>query len=155
MKKSYLALAFLAASSLVSVSAVSAAGYGMGGCGLGSLIISSNNIMQIFAVTTNGTSYNATFAITSGTSNCTPGGAAHIEAEQEMFVTVNYSVLEQEMAMGSGERLTALSGMLGCSKSEVFGDLVKRKYGELFKGTPTPAGLLASLKRETAGICKI
>ncbi len=154
MKKSYLALAFLAASSLVSVSAASAAGYGMAGCGLGSMVVKSNNIAQIFAVTTNGTG-TQTFGITTGTSNCTPGGAAFLEAEQEMFVTVNYSVLEQEMAMGSGERLTALSGMLGCSKSSEFGDLVKRRYGEFFTGTQTPAGLLSVLKRETAGICKI
>ena len=42
------------------------------GCGLGSEIISDKNsvLMQIVAVTTNGTSGNQTFGITSGTSGC-------------------------------------------------------------------------------------
>ena len=42
------------------------------GCGLGSMIIKNQNstMLQAIAATTNGTSGNQTFGITSGTSNC-------------------------------------------------------------------------------------
>ena len=43
------------------------------GCGLGSMAFEGNDglISQVSAATTNGTSGNQTFGITSGTSNCT------------------------------------------------------------------------------------
>ena len=59
---------------LTSASAM-ADGYGPAGCGLGSMIFEPDSgFTQVFAATTNGTSGNQTFGITSGTSNCASGG---------------------------------------------------------------------------------
>src|SRR6186713_935077 len=57
-------------------------GYGPAGCGLGSMIFEPDSgFTQVFAATTNGTSGNQTFGITSGTSNCDPGAAKTASAK--------------------------------------------------------------------------
>lgn len=128
---------------------VSAASYGMAGCGLGSLAIKENTKMQIFAATTNGTSGNQTFAITTGTSNCTAGGVALKSKEQEIFVHVNYDSLEKEMATGKGDKLNALAGLFGCSKnSKEFANFTKSNYSKLFSEKENPNFLLSSLRQE-------
>jgi len=124
-----------------------AAGYGMAGCGLGSIVIKNNNILQIFAATTNGTSGNQTFGITTGTSNCSGGGTSYIEQQQETFVSVNYENLEQQMAAGKGENLEAFAQLLGCSSTS-FAKMSKDNYSKFFSSTSTPAELLQAVKAE-------
>ena len=69
-----------------------AAKYGPAGCGLGSLIFDADSgWTQIFAATTNGTSGNQTFGITSGTSNCDTGPT---KQSAKNFVTANRVALE-------------------------------------------------------------
>ncbi|TGK21958.1 DUF3015 domain-containing protein [Leptospira fluminis] len=130
---------------------VDAKGYGMAGCGLGSMIIKSNDILQIFAATTNGTSGNQTFGITTGTSNCSSDGIVMKEKAQELFVTVNYESLEQEMALGKGEKLVTFAQLLGCSSdasSAQLGKMTKDKYSSLVQSDTTPALLLSAVKSE-------
>lgn len=125
------------------------AGHGMAGCGLGSLVIKENNKMQIFAATTNGTSANQTFAITTGTSNCSSGGISLKSKEQEIFVHVNYDSLEKEIATGKGEKLNALAGLFGCSKnSKEFASFTKSNFSKLFSEKENPNFLLSSLREE-------
>ncbi len=93
-------------------------GYGMAGCGLGSMLFDENSTFnQILAATTNGTFGTQTFGITSGTSNCTAGGLAKIEKETEMFVEVNYDVLQKEISQGKGETLNSFASLMGCETS--------------------------------------
>ncbi|MBI3395443.1 MAG: DUF3015 family protein [Spirochaetia bacterium] len=141
-----------AALTALAVQPVSAGSYGMAGCGLGSTIISSNGFSQVFAVTTNGTSGNQTFGITSGTSNCNPGSAAYMDRQQEVFVTVNFSSLEQEMAAGKGEKLEALASLLGCKDAGMtsFRTMAKKNHSTFFAREASPSGLLAALKGEIA-----
>jgi hypothetical protein len=89
--------------------------YGMAGCGLGSVIFGAKG-MQSSAASTNNASFGQTFAISSGTSNCTPSGkgSAQDEQQQEKFFVANFSTLSKEIAQGSGEALTAFAGTLGC-----------------------------------------
>src|ERR1700751_4381430 len=111
-----------------------AGGYRSAGCGLGSDLIKDDGIVQIFAATTNGTSGNQTFGITSGTSNCTgSGGYAQIDAEKQMYVEANYDALSQEMAQGAGEHLGALSSLMGCSResSNQFASVMKKNYSSI------------------------
>lgn len=92
-----------------------AAGYGAAGCGLGSLVLGSKpGFMQVFAATTNGTSYSQSFGITSGTSNCIPGSKAAAFNKQREFVDTNLASLASEMAQGTGETLLAFTQTLGC-----------------------------------------
>lgn len=89
--------------------------YGMAGCGLGSVIISNDGmIQQVLAATSNGTSSNQLFAITSGTSNCAATKEDVAMMEQEVFIAANLNSLEKDVARGHGDYLYAWSEVLGC-----------------------------------------
>jgi hypothetical protein len=122
--------------------------YGMAGCGLGSLAVKNNDIMQIFAATSNGIYGNQTFGITTGTSNCTKDGVALKDKEQEIFVHTNYESLEKESAIGKGEKLSALASLLGCKSNEL-STLAKKNYEKFFASKESsPTFFLNSIKEE-------
>lgn len=135
-----------------SASMVYGAGYGMAGCGLGSVIIGpKGGILQIFAATSNNTvTYTQLFGITSGTSNCSEKAGAFQQKQQEIFVSVNMNSLEQEMAMGKGEKLNAFAGLLGCpaNQNSAFAKMAQAQYKNLAAKTEklTPSDLLAAVK---------
>ncbi len=138
--------------SLVFVKGVYSAPYGMAGCGLGSLIIKDNNILQIFAATTNGTFGSQTFGITTGTSNCTPDSKAYLDKQKEIFVTVNYESLETEMAIGEGEKLKSFSELMGCDY-KTFSNISKTYYKDIFTKDSTPKNLIQKIKVYTESKC--
>src|SRR5258706_15841849 len=85
---------------LLSPSAFSA-GYGDAGCGLGSLLFGTQpGPIQALASTTNNSTYNQAFGISSGTSNCDAKGMDTATLEQEWFVASNFSSLAKDMASG-------------------------------------------------------
>ena len=104
--------------------------YGAAGCGLGSMIISSGGIVQIFAATTNGTSANQTFAITSGTSNCddSDGGGA----SARVFVEANRVALAKDISRGSGETIASLATLAGCSDAKAVGTALQHNFTAIF-----------------------
>jgi hypothetical protein len=118
--------------------------YGMAGCGLGSMLIKDDGIVQIFAATTNGTSANQTFGITSGTSGCVADGVVMADKEQEAFAELNFEQLQHDMAQGSGEYLAAFVTLLGCTddvRSDVY-RFAQDNYAATFPNvatTPTQA----------------
>jgi hypothetical protein len=123
--------ALVFASSAFAAAAAHSGGYKSAGCGLGSMVITDDGFMQIFAATTNGIG-GQTFAITSGTSNCTgAGGIAKADAAQEMYVSSNLDALSQEMAQGSGEHLSALATLFGCSNNAAFSAAVRNNYSSI------------------------
>lgn len=111
------------------VDQVSGQGYGMAGCGLGSIVFGQKpGMIQILAGTTNGLSGNQTFGISSGTLNCGESGKS---AKAEQFVDVNKVALENDMARGQGETLTALAQVLEC-KNQDFSATMKSNYKQSF-----------------------
>lgn len=117
------------------------ANYGSAGCGLGSLIIKDDNMLQLFAGTTNGTFASQTFGITFGTSNCTTGGIVRADKEQEAFAEANLDALRRDMARGQGEHLVALASLLEC-EDEVRSDLyafTQDRYESVFPSEDTTA----------------
>jgi len=127
-----------------------AAGYGDAGCGLGSLIFgSAPGPIQILAATTNGTSYNQAFGITSGTSNCDKESAMQTAQAQNQlqFVNANFPSLAKEMAAGEGEQLTTLAGLMGCSLVvPEFGRYTQAHYEAIFVSTQTtPSEMLTAV----------
>jgi DUF3015 family protein len=107
------------------------AGYGPSGCGLGSLIFEPDSgFTQIFAATTNGTFFNNTFGISSGTSNCDtgPGGAASTKA----FVAANRAALAKDIARGSGETLGSVTRLAGCQNGAAVGPTLQRNFSQIF-----------------------
>lgn len=158
MSKTLWGVAFVVAA-VASVSSLSAAKYGMAGCGPGALIISENTMpMQVLAGTTNGIgnaySGSQSFAISSGTSNCSDDEKAFNEKQQQIFVHVNLSGLQHEMAAGNGEKLTALSGLMGCPvevRAE-FRTVSRSSYQELSRSNKavTAPQLLKALRENVA-----
>lgn len=129
--------------------------YGTAGCGLGSMLFEGNNGKgpQILAATTNGTSGNQTFGITSGTLNCTTDGMVKQSMAQQAFAEVNFEDLSQEMAKGHGEHLRAFAHLFGCSAESVdtFGHVVQQHYSDIFPSADvTPADLIQSVKQHIA-----
>lgn len=135
MKKLVLCAFLLGGSSAFAV--------GDAGCGLGSVIITKNSkLMQLFAVTTNGTFGSQTFGITSGTSNCSARGFVMNEKQIQYFVEVNESDLKREMAQGHGEKLATLAALHGCSNEaavESFGARTQSSYQEIVPSAKTSA----------------
>jgi len=107
-----------------------AAKYGPAGCGLGSLIFDGNSgWTQIFAATTNGTSGNQTFGITSGTSNCDTGPK---KQSAQNFVQANRVALAKDISRGKGQTLTSLSALAGCSDSKAVGSSLRHNFKAIF-----------------------
>lgn len=106
-------------------------GYGPAGCGLGSMIFEPDSgFTQIFAATTNGTSGNQTFGITSGTSNCDSG--ASTTASAKAFVQTNRATLAKEIARGNGETIASLTKLAGCQDSAAVGASLQRNFRSIF-----------------------
>lgn len=104
--------------------------YGTAGCGLGSIIFGGGTgFTQIFAATTNGSSGNQTFGITSGTSNC--DAAASTESAKN-FVEANRVALAKDISRGKGQTLTSLSELAGCSDSKAVGAKLRKNFKRIF-----------------------
>jgi hypothetical protein len=87
----------------------------VGGCGLGSMVFKGQSGIapQVMAVTTNGTSGNQTFGISTGTLGCTPDGTVSSNMKTAMFIENNKQQLARDMSVGSGETLASLSHLMG------------------------------------------
>jgi hypothetical protein len=105
--------------------------YGAAGCGLGSIFFGSKpGFIQVLAATTNGSSGNQTFGITSGTSNCdtAPGGSA----SAKVFIVANREALSKDIARGSGETITNLSTLAGCQNPATVGATLQKNFKTIF-----------------------
>lgn len=131
---------------LLFSSAAFAKNYGMAGCGLGSLVIKSNDKIQILAATLNGTAGSQTFGITSGTSNCLPANKAAILEKQQHFVMENLESLRRDMVKGDGEYLASYAEVLGCPSTNYsdFAELAKAKNAAIFRAPGAVAVLEAT-----------
>ena len=143
---------------LLSQVALASGQHPMAGCGLGYLLFGheggkNSKSMQILAATTNGTSGNQTFGITSGTSGCTVDGKVAKNVQAEVYAEINYRELSQEMAQGSGEYLNTFAAVLGVSETHrpEFFQLVKERYEVLFPSADTGSvQMLENLMQELA-----
>mgnify|MGYP001612588505 CR=1 FL=1 len=105
--------------------------YGMAGCGLGSMVMGRRG-PQTSAGTTNGTSYNQTFGISSGTSNCIDGPAEQVAHQMDRFILVNNAAVAQDISRGNGETVRHLSAMMGCVDGSQLGSALQQNFGEIY-----------------------
>ncbi len=143
--KRLLLLGSLAA--LAFAATASAKPYGMAGCGLGSVLLGSDDgFVQVFAATTNGSSYSQSFGITTGTSNCMPAGKAAQLEEQQHFIANNLNTLYREMAQGQGQTLKAYSEVLGCNAQHFgqFTSATQQQFDRIFSAPGSLAVLEAT-----------
>jgi len=102
------------------------------GCGLGSMIISGDSaLMHALQATTNGTSANQTFGITSGTSGCKRANLVMNERAQE-FVASNMDILAKEISVGHGESIDTLAELLNVEDSATFSASLQANYNSIY-----------------------
>jgi hypothetical protein len=131
MRKLASSIFILALAGVGAVSTAHAEPYGTAGCGLGSIIFgNSTGIVQIFAATTNGLFGTQTFGITTGTSNCVNTGLRVENTKQ--FIQANRETVSKEVARGSGETLSSITTLAGCSSSEAVGSTLQKEFKSIF-----------------------
>ena len=103
------------------------------GCGLGSQLIKddSSAVMLSLQATTNGTSGNQTFGITSGTSGCEKTKFVMNETTQR-FVASNMDQISKEIAMGHGETVETLAELLNVEDKAAFIASLQKNYNAIY-----------------------
>lgn len=150
--KKHLALAVLA----VGIPSAAVAGPNVGSCGLGSKLMEGNQGIapQVLAITTNGTSGNQTFGITSGTSGCTQDGVVTSNWKTAMFIDSNMNKLARDMSVGGGESLESLAVLLGVegADKELFFTATQKNFDRIFSSEDVSSEeVMGSLKLVLAG----
>lgn len=103
------------------------------GCGLGAMIIKDDStaVMLALQATTNGTSANQTFGITSGTLGCKKTQFVMNERAEE-FVASNMDQLAKEIAQGHGESVDTLAELLEVSDKAAFATALQSNYNSIY-----------------------
>jgi hypothetical protein len=92
----------------------------IGSCGWGTKLMDGQTgaAPQVLAATTNGTSGNQTFGISSGTSGCTQDGTVKSTWKTSMFIDGNKERLARDMSIGNGETLDSLAHLIGIREAD-------------------------------------
>lgn len=111
------------------------------GCGLGTMIFGDQAdgsiLLQSLAVTTNGTSGNQTFGITSGTSECEQPAAFVYDDRVKDYIRDNMDTLAKDISRGGGETLGSLAELMevDSAKRSGFYAALQQGFGEIFPGS--------------------
>ena len=124
----------------------------IGGCGWGAKLFDGQSGLfpQVLAVTTNGTSGNQTFGITTGTSGCTQDGAIKSTWKTAMFIDGNKERLARDMSVGNGETLDSLAHLIGVRDEHraAFNRVVQENLSQIFPSDKTDTGqIVVALKQ--------
>src|SRR5919108_3109492 len=127
----------------------------IGTCGWGSKLFDGQSGIapQVLAVTTNGTSGNQTFGITSGTSGCTQDGAVRSTWKTAMFIDGNKERLARDMSTGGGEALDSLAHLLGVEETDraAFSRVARDNMQRIFPSENARTEEVVSALREVLG----
>lgn len=148
-------LMVVAVAGMFSTGAMAAGENNTGSCGWGAKLFDGQHGIapQVFAATTNGTSGNQTFGITSGTSGCTQDGVVKSSWKTAMFIDGNKAKLARDMSTGSGESLESLAKLIGVQDQHkaTFFQTTKENFAKIFSSdNSTTDQVLASLKQVLA-----
>jgi hypothetical protein len=130
------------------------------GCGWGSMVFAgkTSTTEQVLAATTNGTSGNQTFGITSGTAGCSKDGIVPSYAKLEMFTGSNIDRLAADMSAGQGEALTTMANLWGIDESDkpAFYQAAHSNFDKIFTSVNvTSEQVLENMKRVLAANTKL
>jgi len=120
MRDGFMKKVILAAALLTSTSTVFAVVPGGPNCGWGNMLFKGQSGLPIHVVasTTNGTSGNATFGMTSGTNGCSPNGKLTYGGKPMINLSQIMDELSEDVAKGEGEALDAVAVMIGISPED-------------------------------------
>ena len=148
MTKMKLVLTTAAMIAVIPMAAMAAGENNVGSCGWGSKVFTGQRGVapQVLAATTNGTSGNQTFAITSGTSGCSQDGAVSSNWKTAMYIDGNKSKLAQDMSKGSGESLESLAQLIGVKDADkvAFYRATKENFAQIFVSDQASADQIAA-----------
>ncbi|AXX84208.1 MULTISPECIES: DUF3015 family protein [Aliarcobacter] len=106
------------------------------GCGLGTIVIKdqSTTIMQVLAATTNGTSGNQTFGITSGTLNCKQPASFVSNDKLHRFINENMDELAMDISVGNGETLNTVATLMNIEDRATFASKLQANFTTIYSG---------------------
>ena len=122
---------------LLTASSYALSAHGPAGCGLGTEVVFKNPTQwheHVLAATTNATSGNQTFGMTSGTLGCESANGPL--AGVQLFIDNNMDQLAMDVANGQGESLDALAEVIGVSVQDrpAFNETMQANFDKLFSG---------------------
>ncbi|AIL61792.1 MULTISPECIES: DUF3015 domain-containing protein [Pseudomonas] len=123
---------------LLSAAAISvqAAQAGGNGCGWGNMLFEGKSGLgpHLLATTTNGTSGNATFGLTSGTNGCDSKTKLGYGGRSMLAMNNMLEGISEDMARGNGEALSAYATLLGVPSDDRqhFASVTHRHFDEIF-----------------------
>lgn len=141
--KKVIAVAVLAAAPSFAMAA-----NGPAGCGLGTAVVfpdATEWYEHVLAATTNGTSGNQTFGMTSGTLGCEDANGPLKAAAA--FINDNMDQLAADSARGQGETLDALAQVMGIESVDqsAFRTTVQSNFDTMFTAESTANDVFRSL----------
>ncbi len=125
------------------------------GCGLGTILFEGKSGVapKVLAATTNGTYWNQTFGITSGTLGCQADGVISSRARLSMFMGTNSERVARDMSVGHGESLNVLADLMGVKEQDkaLFFQTTQANFSTIFAADNQTAGqVLAALQQVMA-----
>jgi len=120
------------------------------GCGLGSVIIKDQStvVMQVLAATTNGTSGNQTFGISTGTLNCDKPTNFASNDKLNKFVSENMDELAMDISAGHGETLNTVASLMNVQDKETFSANLKKNFSNIYASeNVTSASVIDSIAK--------
>ena len=127
------------------------------GCGLGSLLFDGNSGVGAHAVamTTNGSLFNNTFGMSSGTLGCDSSVPVRYRGER-VYISANMTRLAEDMSRGQGEILAGLAEMMGIAAIDkpAFYSLTQRHFDHIYASESTTSdevmeALVAAMKADS------
>src|SRR6267378_8069558 len=150
MRKILIAVILSAVSALAFAQKAGAQQNNIGSCGWGAKLFEGQSGVapQVLAVTTNGTSGNQTFGITTGTSGCTQDGVVKSAWKTAMFIDGNKERLARDMSIGNGETLDSLAHLIGVREEDrvAFNRTVQANVSRIFASGGTTDQVVVALK---------
>jgi len=110
------------------------------GCGWGNMLFEGDSgPVHFLATTTNGTSGNKTFGMTSGTNGCAMDGSLTYGGESMLGSIMDE--FSQDVAMGQGEALNAVAVLLGVAPKDrqTFAEVTHENFNVIFPSENTTA----------------
>lgn len=130
---------------------------GGNGCGWGNMLFEGQRGLfpHLLATTTNGTSGNATFGLTSGTNGCNSDARLGYGGRSIFAMNGMLDNIAEDMAKGHGEALDAYATLLGVQPQDRahFAQVTRQHFGEIFAskdatGEQVYANTLAVMSRD-------
>ncbi len=127
----------LLATLLVSfLPAIAGAQNNIGSCGWGSKLFDGQKGIapQVLGATTNGTSGNQTFAVTSGTSGCTQDGVVTTSWKTAAFLDANMNKVAADISRGQGQSLDSLAQLMQVDQADqqAFRTALQQNFSSIF-----------------------